>query len=154
MKSEQEILFISSSPESGKGRFLSGDEPDPTAGAREGKTQASPAPWSRTLPPGAPIPLGFSFSPSHSDPHRRSHYPSTTPTRAGAVGTRAYPRPRGAATMAEPEQASSSSAPGRRPSPVPAASPPPLGPCPHPADPSSALLTRSSDPPPGSSRSP
>lgn len=37
--------------------------------------------------------------------------------------------------MAEPEQAGSSSAPGRRPSPVPAASPPPPGPCAHPQTP-------------------
>lgn len=42
MKREQEILFISSSPKSGKGRSLTGDEPGPTAGAWEGKTQASP----------------------------------------------------------------------------------------------------------------
>lgn len=81
-------------------------------------------------------------------------FPSTTPTRAGAVGTRAYSRPRSAATMAEPEQADSSSAPGRRLPPVPSASPPLPGPCPQPGGPSCALLTRSSDPPPGSSRSP
>lgn len=139
---------------SGKGRSLAGDELGLSLGAQQGKTQASLAPWRCTLPPRAPIPLGFSVSWSHSEAHHRSHYPSTTPTRAGAVGTGAYPRPRGAATMAEPEQASSSSAPGRHPSPVPAASLPPPGPCFHPGGPSSALLTRSSDPPPGSSRSP
>lgn len=57
-------------------------------------------------------------------------FPSTTPTRAGAVGTRAYPRPRGAATMAEPEQAGSGFAPGWRPSSVRAASPHSRGPVP------------------------
>lgn len=151
MKREEEICF--QQPSERERSVSTEDEPGSGSSAWEGKTQASPEPWSCALPPSAPIPLRFSFFPSHSEPHHRSHYPSTTPTRAGAVGTGAYPRPRGAATMAEPEQAGSS-ARGRRPTPVSAASPPPPGPRPHPAGPSSVLLTRSSDPPPGSSRSP
>lgn len=91
-----------------------------------------------------PVPLGSSpplpLSLHHPHPRRRS-------------GDRAYPRPRGAATMAEPEQAGA--APCGAGAPLPSPRPPrhrrgavPTRPA------SSALLTRSSDPPPGSSRSP
>lgn len=134
VKRGQEILSISSSPWRGEGRSLAGEKPgsSPRPGKEKPRPPRRPEAVHSRLEPNLsrvflpPVPLVAS---------PLLPFPSTTPTCAGAVGTRAYPCPRGAATMAEPEQAGSSFAPGWRPSPVPAASPPQPGPCPHPGGP-------------------
>lgn len=76
-------LVCSQQPRSGKGPSLPGDEAGPRFGGAARETQACPAPGAPAQP-GPPSPL----SRHHPRPRRRS-------------GSRAYPRPRGAAAMAE-----------------------------------------------------
>lgn len=153
--SRKSCSFSSSSPQSGKGRCLARDQPGPKRGAWKTKNSGFPGvlevgPSSRPKPQlhsGFPSPVPLRSSPSfplslhYLHPRRRT-------------GNRGLPAPPRRRDYGGAGAAGSSSSPGRGPLPVPAASPPQPGPRPHQAGPSSALLTRSSDPPPGSSRSP